>query len=141
MPEPRELIEARRCLAEAEAGYRSADALACLAEGLALLEDVIGGGAPVAANTARNLASTYAARIFGRVHEVVARDAQVPEPELEHFFKLVLAFDQVDFALPESANVLKIDVVRQLIERYYEGHSPERKQQALQELEQLARRT
>jgi hypothetical protein len=140
MPEPRELIEARRCLAEAEADYRSAEALGRLAEGLALLEDVIGAGAPVAAKTAQNLASTYAARILARVHEVVLRDAQVPEPELEHFFKLVLAFDQVSVELPESASALKIDVVRQLIERYYEGHPPERKKQALQELEQLARR-
>lgn len=139
-PESRELAEARRCLAAAEASYRSAEGLAALAEGLALLDDVIAGGSPRDAKTAANLASTYAARLYARVNDAVARDAQVPEPELEHFFKLVLAFDQVRDALPASAGSLKIEVVRQLIERYYEGHPPERKQQALKDLAELARR-
>jgi hypothetical protein len=64
----------------------------------------------------------------------------VPEPALEHFFKVVLAFDQVSAELPASAKALKIAVVRQLIDRYYEGHPPEKKREALRELEQLARR-
>lgn len=139
-PEPRELAEARRCLAAAEADYRSPEGLAALVEGLGLLDDVIVGGASRDAETAANLASTYAARLYARVNEAVARDAQVPEPELEHFFKVVLAFDQVRDSLPASAESLKIEVVRQLIERYYEGHSRERKEQALKELAQLARR-
>jgi hypothetical protein len=138
MPEPQELTKARRCLAGAEASLRSADGLAQLVEGLALLDDVIGGGA--AASTARNLAASYAARIYARVGEAVAGDAQLPEPELEHFFKVVLAFDQVGDALPESAQELKVAVVRRLIDRYYEGHPPEKKQRALAELAQLTRR-
>jgi hypothetical protein len=140
MREPRELIAARRCLAEAEAKYRAADGLARLAEGLALLDDLIGAGSAAEAKTARNLASSYAARIYGRIHDLVRQDAQVPEPELEHFFKMVLAFDRVDAELPQAARDLKIEVVRQLIDRYYEGHPAERKRQALEELDQLARR-
>ncbi len=140
MREPRELTAARRCLAEAEAGYRSADGLASLTDGLALLDDVIATGSAAQATTARNLASTYAARIYGRINALVARDSQLPEPELEHFFKVVLAFDQVGTELPASAKALKIAVVRLLIDRYYEGHPAEKKRQALQELEQLAGR-
>ena len=140
MAESRQLIDARRCLAEGEADYRSADGLASLAEGLALLDDVMAAAKPAEAKVARNLAATYAARIYGRIGDVLARDSQVPEPALEHFFHVVLAFDQVAAALPESARELKIAVVRQLIDRYYEGHSPEKKREALRELEQLARR-
>lgn len=140
MPEPRELGEARRCLAQAEALFRSDEGLAKLAEGLALLDDVLAAGTPAEAKTARNLASAYAARIYGRIRDLVARDPQVPEPELERFFKLVLAFDHVSSALPPEGKALKIGVVRQLIDRYYEGHPPERKRQALAELEQLAGR-
>ena len=139
MPEPQALTKARRCLARAEASLSSADGLTQLVEGLAFLDDVIGGGTP-AAGPARNLAASYAARIYARVGEAVAGDAQLPEPELEHFFKVVLAFDQVSAALPDSARELKIAVVRQLIDRYYEGHPPEKKREALRELEQLARR-
>jgi len=139
MPEPQELTKARRCLARAEADLSSADGFAQLVEGLTFLDDVIGSGAP-AATTARNLATTYAARIYARVGEAVAGDAQLPEPELEHFFKVVLAFDQVAAALPESAQELKIDVVRRLIDRYYEGHPPEKKQRALDDLAQIRRR-
>ena len=140
MPEPRELVDARQCLARAEADYRSPDALAPLIEGLELLDEVIAGGSEPDARTARNLASTYASRIYGRIKNLVETDRAVPEPELEHLFRLVLAFDQVAEELPSSAETLKVAVVRQLIDRYYEGHPAEKKQQALLELEQLSGR-
>jgi hypothetical protein len=140
MPEPKELTSARRCLAKAEAGLSSEDGLTQLVEGLAFLEDVIGSGTVTAAKTARNLATSYAARVYGRVNTAVSTDRQLPEPELEHYFKVVLAFDQVGVELPQSAQDLKIAVVRRLIDRYYEGHPPERKQQALEELAQITGR-
>jgi hypothetical protein len=62
----------------------------------------------------------------------------VPEPELEHFFRIVLAFDQVDVELPEIARGTKIAIARRLIDRYYEGHSDERKRGAIEELEKIA---
>ena len=71
------------------------------------------------------------------VERLLDEDRAVPEPELEHFFKLVLAFDQIVDALPPSARALKIEVARRLIERYYEGHPQERKLEALRALEQL----
>jgi hypothetical protein len=140
MPEPQDLVNARRCLARAEADLASADGLTELMDGLAYLEDVIGTGSRTAAQTARNLATSYAARIYGRVREIVVADEQLPEPELEHFFKVVLAFDQIGIELPRSAQDLKIDVVRRLIDLYYEGHPPERKQRALEELAQITGR-
>jgi hypothetical protein len=140
MPEPKELASARRCLAKAEADLSSEDGLTQLVEGLAFLEDVIGTGTATAAKTARNLATSYAARVYGRINAVIATDRQLPEPELEHFFKVVLAFDQIGVELPQSAQDLKIEVVRRLIDRYYEGHPAERKQQALEELAQITGR-
>jgi hypothetical protein len=139
MGEPQELIDARRCLANAEADLGSEEALAQLTEGLALLDDVIGVGPRPAERTARNLASTYATRVYGHVANSLDRDPGLPEPELEHFFKLVLAFDRVSAAVAPSARALKIDVVRRLIDRYYEGYPPERKERVLEELAQLAR--
>jgi hypothetical protein len=140
MPEPKELTSARRCLAKAEAELASDNGLTQLVEGLAFLEDVIASSTTTAAKTARNLATSYAARVYGRIDAVVAADRQLPEPELEHYFKVVLAFDQIGVELPQSAQDLKIAVVRRLIDRYYEGHPPERKQQALEELAQITGR-
>jgi hypothetical protein len=137
MPEPRELTAARRYLAEAEGDLGSAEGLARLAEGLTLLDDVIVTGTAPAARTARNLASTYASRIYARIEAAVTQDPHLPEPELEHYFKVVLAFDQVSGALPPAAAELKIAVVRQLVERYYEGHPAEKKRQVLEQLAQL----
>jgi hypothetical protein len=51
----------------------------------------------------------------------------------------VLAFDQMSASLPSKAAELKVAVVRALIERYYEGHPPERKRAALAELANLGR--
>lgn len=53
---------------------------------------------------------------------------------LEHYFKVVLAFDVLSDDLPADAAALKVAVVRALIERYYEGHPPEAKRRALAEL-------
>ncbi len=139
MAESRELDAARASMAEAEGDLASADGLACLADGLGRLADLIETGTKAEARTAGNLAATYAARCYARVSERLARAALVPEPELEHWFKVVLAFDQVQGALPASATELKIGVVRALIERYYEGHSPEKKRAALEQLAALRR--
>lgn len=138
MAEPAQLEQARRCLAQAEEAYRSGEGLARLVEGLELLDDVMAaGGAGRHVNTARNLAATYAARIYGRIRQLIEADPALPEPELEHFFKVVLAFDAVAAALPPDARAVKMDVVRRLIDRYYEGHSAEKKQEALAALQRL----
>jgi hypothetical protein len=140
MPESRELQNARRSLSRAEDDLRSAAGVGLLAEGLGLLEDVIAAGTVAEARTARNLATTYASRIYERVAGHVGRDGQVPEPELERYFKVMLAFDRFADALPPKAAELKIAVVRALVERYYEGHPPEKKRAALAQLESLQRR-
>jgi len=138
MRESRELAAARVCLADAEAGFGSAEGLARLADGLGRLGDLIDAGG-AEARVARNLAASYAARFYARVQGKLERDPQVPEPELERYFKAVLAFDQVNEALPASAADLKIRVVEALVERYYEGHPPEQKRAALEQLTALRR--
>ena len=137
MPEARELATARRHLARAEAELDSADGLARLAEGLSLLDALIAGRDQAAARTAGNLAATYVGRIYERIGTAVALDPQMPEPQLEHYFKVVLVLDQVGEALPATAAELKLAVVRALIDRYYEGHSPAQKRRALEQLAQL----
>lgn len=126
-------------MADAETDLASADGLASLQDGVGRLADLIETGTKAEARTASNLAATYAARCYARVRERLEGDAQVPEPELEHWFKVVLAFDQVQAALPASAGELKIGVVRALIDRYYEGHSPEKKRAVLEQLAALGR--
>jgi hypothetical protein len=137
MPESRDLAAARRQLAAGEALYESADGLAAIDEGLALLEDVVELGSASDARTAQNLAATYAARLYERVGVTLSADRAVPEPALEHFFKLVLVFDRFAAALPANAHALKIDVVRRLIDRYCEGHPPEKKRAMLAQLDAL----
>jgi hypothetical protein len=108
-------------------------------DGLGRLADIVEAGNKAEARTAGNLAASYAGRFYARVRDKVQRDAQVPEPELEHCFKVVLAFDQLQDALPPAAAELKIEVVKALIERYYEGHPPAKKQAALEQLAALGR--
>jgi hypothetical protein len=130
------LLPARERLAKAESSFRSADGLAHLEDGLARLDELIevdAGEAPIA----RNLAATYANRIFGRVKAAVAADRAVPQPTLEHYFKLMLAFDTGDFELPQQSRALKIEVVRRLVELAYEGHPAEIKRQALARLGEI----
>ena len=137
MPESRELAAARVCLADAEARLESAEGLTRLIEGLGRLTDVLEAGNRAEARTAGNLAASYAGRCYERIRNELEQDAQMPEPKLEHYFKLVLAFDQVAGALPPSAGELKVAVVEALVDRYYEGHPPEKKRVVLEQLAAL----
>lgn len=138
MPEPAEILTARAHLAKAEASWHTADGLFHLEEGLGLLDELISDQASDHRALSRNLASTYATKIYGGIARRLESDRAVPEPELEHFFRIVLAFDQVDVPLPEIARPTKIAIARRLIDRYYEGHPDERKREAIAELEKIA---
>ena len=137
MVEPPQLLSAREHLALAEARYRSEDGLFHLEEGLALLEEVMAGISPGYRAVAQNLAATYSMKIYNLVRNVVGRDRALPEPDLEHLFRVVLAFDDRGLDLPADIRSIKIELVRRLIDHYYEGHSPAEKQAALQQLLQI----
>jgi hypothetical protein len=134
MTEPRELVAAREHLARGEASYGSAAGLAELEQGLELLDDVMSANNPGQRTIAGNIAKTYASRIYRSIGALLERDRAVPEPQLEHLFKVVLAFDQSEVELPATARDIKIEIARRLIDRYYEGHSPEQKRKALEQL-------
>ena len=87
---------------------------------------------------AQNLVATYSNRIYACVRKLVDTDRGLPEPDLEHLFRVVLAFDHRGFDLPADARSTKIDLARQLIDRYYEGHSPAEKRTALERLAMIS---
>jgi hypothetical protein len=134
MAEPAQLVDARKHLSRAESGYRSADGLLHLEEGLALLEEVALDGAPGQRVIALNLLSTYSTRICDSIRKVVETDRALPEPDLEHLFKVLLTFDSTGWELPEYVRSLKVNVVKRLIDFHYEGHSAAEKQKMLEQL-------
>lgn len=138
MAETRSLAAARRHLARAESELRSADGLLCLTEGLALLEEVALEGSRQERGIAANLLETYAEKICGAVRAQVAADPALPEPELEHSFKVLCAFDATEHALPDYARGLKIEIAKRLVDRYYEGYPENEKQKALEQLAGIA---
>lgn len=135
MAEPPDLELARDRLARAEAALMTAEGLAHLQEGLTLLESVIDRSAatPVGV-TARNLGQTYTTKVYARVRKAIEENRNLSEPELEHLFSVVRAFDDAGFELPHDARELKVAVVRRLIDYYYEGHSPADKEKILEQL-------
>jgi hypothetical protein len=137
MTEPRELFAAREHLARGEASYRSATGLAELEQGIGLLDEVMSGKDASHRSIAANIAKTYAARIFRSIGALLEADRAVPEPQLEHLFKVVLVFDQGEIELPDNARTVKVEIARRLIDRYYEGHSPEYRRKALEQLTKI----
>jgi hypothetical protein len=136
--EPTKLRAAREHLSRAEATFRADDGLFHLEEALALLDEVGASEDSTHRRIARNLASTYALKLFGAIRRLVLTDPGLPEPELERFFRIVLAFDDADVELPTEAASIKIELVRRLIDRSYEGYSPEEKRKAVERLEEIA---
>jgi hypothetical protein len=136
MNESRDLQKARVHLARAETQFSTAVGYAELEQGLGLLAELMESDTDERV-IANNLAATYATKIFQRVDTTLATDRAVPQPLLEHFFKLMLAFDQGEFVIPDSAAELKIKVVRHLIDLVYEGHPAEAKRKALEQLSRI----
>jgi hypothetical protein len=136
--ESRELQAAREHLARGEASYGSAIGLAELEQGLGLLDDIMSAKNAGQRTIAENIAKAYATRIYRSIGTLLESDRAVPEPQLEHLFKVVLVFDQSEVELPAKAREVKIEIARRLIDRYYEGHSPEQKRQALEQLTRIA---
>jgi hypothetical protein len=137
MTEPRELFAARQHLARAEASYRSAAGLAELEQGIGLIDDVMSAQDASHRAIAANIAKTYATRIYRSIGALLETDRAVPEPQLEHLFKVVLVFDQSEIELPDNARAVKVEIARRLIDHYYEGHSPEQKRKALEQLTKI----
>jgi hypothetical protein len=134
MAEPANLLLARKHLSLAESGYRSEDGLVQLEEALALLDEVALDGEEKYQAIAKNLLSTYSSRICESIRKLVDGDPALPQPELEHLFKVLLAFDAVDLELPDFVRTTKINVVRRLIDLAYEGYPAEEKQKVLEQL-------
>jgi hypothetical protein len=139
MSEPRELVAAREHLARGEASYRTATGLAELEQGIGLLDDVMAAKNVGDRAIAENVAKSYATRIYRSIGALLEADRAVPEPQLEHLFKVVLVFDQSEIELPDNARTVKVEIARRLIDRYYEGHSPEYKRQALEQLTKITK--
>lgn len=138
MAEPRQLVDGRAQLALAEQTLRSSKSVLHLEEGLALLQEAAALGAGAHERLARNIAKTYTDKIYATIGELVERDRNLPEPELEHLFQIILAFDEGGFELPAHARELKLRIARRLLDRYLEGHAAEEKRAALQQLLELA---
>ncbi|MGH8193882.1 MAG: hypothetical protein ACREQ8_05690 [Woeseiaceae bacterium] len=102
------------------------------------MEEVALGGATGPQAIAANLLSTYSVRICESVKKLIKSHPGLPEPNLEHLFKVLLAFDSVELELPEYVRSLKIDIVKRLIDFRYEGYSTEEKQEVLQRLAGIA---
>ena len=128
------LANARDLLSRAETDYGAADGLHCLEEGLALLEEALLDGDARQKTVARNLLSTYTTRISASIKARIEANPGLPEPELEQLFKVLVAFDATELDLPDYMRALKIDLVRRLVDRYYEGHSDADKQKILEQL-------
>lgn len=138
MIEPPELAVARKHLSQAEAALLSKNAIFHFEEGLALLQEVVDTGDPQARTLARNIGKTYASKVYDAIRALVAADPNVPEPQLEHLFKIMLTFDTADLELPSDSREVKVKVGRELLNRYLEGHAAEEKRAALEELMRIA---
>lgn len=133
MNEPKELSIARAHFAQAELHHTSPAALGHIEKALAALDDIPHQDEANGA-LAQRIAIAYATKLCGRLQSLLNNDAHVPEPQLEHFFKMLRAFDDSIIELPAIARQLKIELAKRLIEFYLEGHPTQAKEQALRQL-------
>jgi hypothetical protein len=128
---PDELALARDHLERAETALLTKDGLHHLQEGLALLD--VSKKA-----VAGNLGRTYASKIYGYIKREVDKNRRLSEPELEHLFAVIRAFDEASFDLPPESKRTKVEIVRRLIDLYYEGYTPSQKEEAFKKLAEVS---
>lgn len=136
--EPAELTSARTQLAQAETKLDTEEGLAHLQEGLELLEAVAED--PKAGRyrkVARQLGAAYASTVHAHVRAGLASGRPLPEPVLRHAFDLLRCFDGKGFDVPSTSRESKIELVRRLIDIYYEGYPAADKQRAYEELARI----
>jgi hypothetical protein len=129
---PDDLALARDHLAKAESTLLTEDGLHHLQEGLALLE------VSKSESVARNLGRTYTTRIDEYIRREVEKNRSLSEPELEHLFAVIRAFDEASFDLPQDSKRTKVDIVRRLVDLYYEGYTPRQKEEVFRKLAEIA---
>lgn len=137
MNEPKQLSIARAHLARAEAQYSAPAALDDVDKALAALEEIRDRSDEISA-LGRRIAFTYANKLCAHLRQLLDNDPHVPEPQLEHFFKMLRAFDDSITESPATARDLKIELAKRLIDHYLEGHSAEARATALAQLLDIA---
>jgi hypothetical protein len=134
-----DLALARDHLAKAESKLLTEDGLHHLQEGLALVEAVLEGKpSKQTESVAVKLGRTYTTRIYDHIRGKVEKRQNLSEPELEHLFAVIRVFDDASFELPPESKNLKVDIVRRLVDLYYEGYTPAQKEAALRKLAELS---
>jgi hypothetical protein len=134
-----ELALARDHLAKAESVLLTEDGLHHLREGLACLEAVIDASVGTQRESiAHNLGRTYTSRIYEYIRHSVEKNRTLSEPELEHLFAVIRAFDEARFDLPPESKRLKVDIVRRLIDLYYEGYTAIQKEEVFRKLAEIS---
>ena len=129
-----DLALAREHLAKAESTLATENGLHPLQEGLALLEAaLVSKPSKQTESVATNLGRTYTNRIYERIGREVEKP-NLSEPELEHLFAVIRAFDDAPFDLPSGSRNLKVSIVRRLIDLYYEGYTSSEKEAVLAKL-------
>ena len=137
MKEPKQLEIARAHLARAEAHFGAPAALDEVDKALAVLEEIRDRNDEIS-SLGERIAFTYASKLCDHLKRLLHTDDHVPEPQLEHFFKMLRAFDDSIIELPAAARQLKIELAKRLIDHYLEGHSVEEKAKALGQLLDIA---
>jgi hypothetical protein len=134
-----DLTLARDHLAKAESDLLTEDGLHHLQEGLALVEAVLDGNpAKETESVAVNLGRTYTNRIYDQIRRKVEKSRSLSEPELEHLFAVIRVFDDACFELPPESRSLKVDIVRRLVDLYYEGYPAAQKEAVFRKLAELS---
>jgi hypothetical protein len=136
--EPKELKLARDRFARAERDFTAKPALDDVTFALALLEEVADREDEFS-TLAQRLRSTHASKLYSTVRALLQGDPGIPEPLLEHLFKMLCAFDEAPRELPADAREIKLSIAQRLIDLYLEGHSADEKAAAVNELLRIAR--
>ena len=107
-----QLQQPRQLLAATEAQFDHPQAVESLRKALLLLEQLLDGGTTAEVRLAENLGDAYVKRLFAMVENRLTDPGAISEPNLAHYFKLLITLENGPYALPEKAQQTKIEVVR-----------------------------
>ena len=134
MSKAKSIDRSRNLLADIETQLQEPAILADLQRALVLLEDAMECGDPGESQLAENIGETYSDALFQRISHRLGEPSKLTEPELRQYFEVLNTIEKSPFSLPKEARETKIALVEGLIDIWFEGHPPQAKAKAMQQL-------
>lgn len=132
-----EIVKVRRLLADFEQEPTSKKGIACLADALATLSDIIeGSDNEQEKNVAKNLFDSHSVWLKNKVFSLLAGLDDMSDDEVEKWFTALQEFNGLPMRVSDEFSATLQQLIKALFDRYFKQLSPVQQAKVMDDLKQ-----